>query len=71
MFHNDGAFRRVTWRRVLIIMTSQTRLDMHQCELYKSYVLDNRYKIDLNLAFKITTDISNDNAYKTQSHFVI
>ena len=36
MFHNDVAFRRVTWRRVLMIMTSQTRLDRHQFEANKS-----------------------------------
>ena len=36
MFQNDGAFRRVTWCRMLMTVTSQTRLNTHQFEANKS-----------------------------------
>ena len=36
MFQNDGAFEPVTWRHMLMNMTSQTRLDSHQIKANKS-----------------------------------
>ena len=52
MFHDDDAFRRVTLSCVLMIMTSQPRLDKYQFEANKLYLSKNR------LIFEFTDHLS-------------